>query len=148
MAVVVADEQDVEVDQERLMRLARHVLAAQRVPDDMEVAILLVDETTISELNSTHLHQDGPTDVLAFPIDEPGEAPAGGPAMLGDVVLCPAYVARQAADHGRPFADELAMLTVHGLLHLLGMDHADATQEREMFGLTDQLLSSFADAQH
>lgn len=148
MAVVVADEQEVEVDQQRLLRLARHVLATQRVPDDMEVAILLVDEATIAELNATHLHHDGPTDVLAFPIDEPGEAPAGGPAILGDVVMCPAYVARQAADHGRTFEDELAMLTVHGLLHLLGMDHADATQEREMFGLTDQLLSSFVDVQH
>lgn len=143
MAMLIANEQDVEVDEATLVRLARHVLAQQRVPDDMEVSVLLVDEATMAELNEAHLGQPGPTDVLAFPIDEPGEAVAGGPAVLGDVVLCPAYVEVQAAEHGKSLADELAMLTVHGLLHLLGMDHAEPEEEREMFGLTEKLLATF-----
>ncbi|MEX0592381.1 MAG: rRNA maturation RNase YbeY [Nitriliruptoraceae bacterium] len=141
--MLIANEQDVEVDEATLVRLARHVLAQQRVPDDMEVSVLLVDEATMAELNEAHLGQPGPTDVLAFPIDEPGEAVAGGPAVLGDVVLCPAYVEVQAAEHGKSLADELAMLTVHGLLHLLGMDHAEPEEEREMFGLTEKLLATF-----
>lgn len=144
MAVLVADEQEFTVDDERLARLARHVLAHQRVPEDMEVSLLLVDEDTIAALNAAHLHHEGPTDVLAFPIDEPGEAPEGAPAVLGDVVLCPAYVRAQATEHGRSLDDELAMLTVHGLLHLLGMDHDEPAAQRAMFGLTDDLLASFA----
>lgn len=144
MAVYLTDEQDVDVDDEELLHLARHVLAAERVPDDMELALLLVDRETIAGLNATHLGEDGPTDVLAFPIDEPGEAPPGTPAVLGDVVLCPAVAHEQAAEHGRSAADELRLLTVHGILHLLGMDHADPVEERAMFGRTDELLASYA----
>jgi len=105
--------------------------------------VLLVDAETIAALNEQHLGGDGPTDVLAFPLDEPGETPPGVPAILGDVVLCPAVAAEQAerADHGP--GDEIRMLTVHGLLHLLGMDHASPEQEREMFGRTDELLASY-----
>jgi len=143
VAILIANEQDIAVDEARLVRLARHVLTQQRVPDDMEVSVLLVDEATIAELNEAHLGQPGPTDVLAFPIDEPGEAVTAGPAVLGDVVLCPAYVGLQAAEHGKSLEDELAMLTVHGLLHLLGMDHAEPEEERAMFGLTDELLTTF-----
>jgi probable rRNA maturation factor len=78
--------------------------------------------------------------VLAFPIDEPGESPPAGPAILGDVVLCPAVAHRQAAERGGSPHAELQLLTVHGLLHLLGMDHAEPDEEREMFALTDRLL--------
>ena len=144
VAVYLADEQDVDVDADDLLALARHVLAAQRVPGDMEVALLLVDAPTIAALNGEHLGKDGPTDVLAFPIDEPGEAPPDTPAILGDVVLCPAVAHEQAAGFGRTPADELRLLTVHGILHLLGMDHADPDEERAMFSLTDDLLASYA----
>ncbi len=140
MAVYLADEQSEAVDAEDLLDLARYVLGAQRVPGDMEVALLLVDEATIAGLNETHLGKVGPTDVLAFPIDEPGETPPDITAVLGDVVLCPSVAAAQAPRFQRSAHDELRMLTVHGLLHLLGMDHADPVQEREMFALTDQLL--------
>jgi probable rRNA maturation factor len=144
VAVYLADEQDVDVDDEDLLGLARHVLAARRVPDEMELALLLVDADTIAALNAEHLGGDGPTDVLAFPIDQPGESPPGGPAILGDVVLCPAIAHEQAAGLGRSPADEVRLLTVHGILHLLGMDHADPVEEREMFALTDELLASYA----
>lgn len=144
MAVFLADEQECDVDGDDLVRLARHVLGVRRVPADMEVALLLVDEATIAGLNAEHLGHTGPTDVLAFPIDEPGESPPDSPSVLGDVVLCPAVAYAQASELGREPHDELRLLTVHGLLHLLGMDHADETTEREMFALTDDLLASDA----
>ncbi len=143
MAVFLADEQELDVDGERLLALARHVLGECSVPDDMELALLLVDEATMAELNAEHMGGDGPTDVLAFPIDEPGESPPGGPAVLGDVVVCPAVAARQAAQSSRSTDDEVRMLTVHGILHLLGMDHDTPDEERAMFALTDELLASF-----
>ncbi|MBS3941383.1 MAG: rRNA maturation RNase YbeY, partial [Actinobacteria bacterium] len=105
---------------------------------------LLVDETTIAGLNAQHMGKDGPTDVLAFPIDAPGESPPDAPAILGDVVLCPAVAHEQASGFGRTPDDEVRLLAVHGILHLLGMDHADPEEERAMFGLTDELLASYA----
>ena len=146
MAVYLADEQDLDVDAQDLLALARHVLAERRVPPDMELAVLLVDEDTIAAMNTEHLSKDGPTDVLAFPIDEPGEAPTQGPAILGDVVVCPAVAFAQAEHHGRTGMEELRLLTVHGILHLLGMDHVTPVEEREMFGLTDTLLASYEQA--
>lgn len=142
MAVFLADEQGLEADGEDLVRLARFVLEQRRVPAEMEVALLLVDEDTIAQLNQEHLGHTGPTDVLAFPIDEPGESLPEGPSVLGDVVLCPAVAYEQAPRFGRSPHEELRLLTVHGLLHLLGMDHADPDEERAMFGLTDELLAA------
>lgn len=144
MAVYLADEQEVDVDTDDLLGLARHVLADRGVPDDMECALLLVDETTIAGLNEQYLGKQGPTDVLAFPIDEPGETPPGAPSILGDVVLCPAVAHGQAGSFDRTPHGELRLLTVHGILHLLGMDHATPVEETEMFGLTDRLLASYA----
>ena len=144
MAVFLADEQGFAVDHDQLVALARHVLREEHVPPDMELSLLLVDESTIAGLNAEHMGKQGPTDVLAFPIDEPGESLPDVPAVLGDVVLCPAVAQQQAAEHDRPPAAELALLTVHGILHLLGMDHADPEEERVMFRRTDDLLASFA----
>jgi probable rRNA maturation factor len=144
VAVFLSDEQTHPVDGEDLVALARHVVARQRIPAEMELSLLLVDRTTITDLNRQHMGKDGATDVLAFPIDEPGESPPGPPAILGDVVLCPEVASEQAVTYGRTAQQELQLLTVHGILHLLGMDHADVAQEREMFGLTDELLASYA----
>ena len=146
MAVYLADEQSDAVDVEDLLDLARYVLAAQRVPAEMDVALLLVDRDTIAQLNATHMGRTGPTDVLAFPIDEPGETPPDVPSVLGDVVLCPAVATEQAPRFDRSAHEELRLLTVHGLLHLLGLDHATSEEEREMFALTDRLLAGHADA--
>lgn len=142
MAVFLSDEQTRHVDADDLLDLTRHVLTARRVPEDMEVSILLVDEDTITALNKQHMGSDGPTDVLAFPIDEPGETPPDQPAILGDVVLCPDVCAAQAPRFSRSEHEEMQVLTVHGLLHLLGMDHADPVSEAEMFGLTDELVAA------
>jgi probable rRNA maturation factor len=143
VAVFLADEQTRPVDGDDLVALARHVVHRRRVPEDMEVSLLLVDEPTMTELNRQHMGKDGATDVLAFPIDEPGETPPDAPAILGDVVLCPAVAAGQAPRFGRTPHEELQLLTVHGILHLLGMDHADPESERAMFDLTDELLRSY-----
>jgi probable rRNA maturation factor len=151
MAVFVADEVSTPAegpDVARLQRLALHVLAEQHVPDAMELSILLVDRAAIAELNTKHMGQAGPTDVLAFPIDRPGETLAGEPAMLGDVVLCPEVAAEQASEHGHPLDAELDLLLVHGILHLLGHDHAQAAERRAMFELTDRLLASFRRGGH
>lgn len=144
MAVFVADEQGLDVDADDLADLARHVLRVRGVPMEMELSLLLVDRDTIAQLNATHLGGTGPTDVLAFPIDEPGESPPTGPAILGDVVLCPQVAAEQAPSLSRTPEQELRLLTVHGILHLLGMDHAEPAEERAMFALTDELLASHA----
>lgn len=146
MAVYLADEQSLDVDTDDLLALARHVMAERDVPSDMELALLLVDRDTIAALNQEHLDKQGPTDVLAFPIDEPGETPPGVPSILGDVVLCPAVAHDQAHEFGRTPHDEVRLLTVHGILHLLGMDHATPADEAEMFGLTGDLLASYATA--
>lgn len=142
MAVFLSDEQtDEVVDLEDLVAVAQHVVLQERIPADMEVALLLVDLATMTGLNAQHMGQDGATDVLAFPIDEPGESTPDAPALLGDVVLCPAYARDQAARLGRGLQDELRMLTVHGMLHLLGMDHDSPERERVMFTRTDELLA-------
>lgn len=143
MAVFLTDEQSEAVDAEDLVTLARFALRQQRIPDDMELALLLVDRDAIAALNQQHMGKEGPTDVLAFPIDEPGETPPGPPAVLGDIVLCPAVAATQAAERGHASQDELRLLTVHGILHLLGMDHADPVEEAAMFGRTEELLAAY-----
>jgi len=97
----------------------------------------------MAALNAHHMGEQGPTDVLAFPMDLPGETSAGEPAILGDVVLCPEVAEAQAGAHGQPARAELELLTVHGILHLLGHDHAEPEERDEMFGLTDRLLAAW-----
>lgn len=145
MAVFVADEQtDVEVDVDRLHLLTEFVMADRRVPAAMEVSVLCVDRDAIHALNRTHMGHDRPTDVLAFPLDAPGETAHGEVAILGDVVLCPAVAVAQAGEHGKTPQAEMDLLVVHGLLHLLGHDHAEEAEKALMFGLTDRLLADFA----
>jgi probable rRNA maturation factor len=143
MAVFVADEQTRPVDADRLRRLADFVLADLRVPTVMELSVLCVDRDAITALNEHHMDAEGPTDVLAFPIDMPGETEAGQPSLLGDVVLCPDVAAEQAPAHGTTAEEELDLLLVHGILHLLGHDHAEPEERRAMSSLTDRLLGEF-----
>jgi probable rRNA maturation factor len=161
--VFVADEQNAfAVDVARWASLARHVLDAQGVRDDIEVSVLFVDEATIAELHERFLGRPGPTDVLAFPIDEEperggrspdegGTGPGGSlpsddvvvPLILGDVVVCPTVAARNAADHGVGLDDEIALLVIHGLLHLIGMDHVDDGDAEAMEQRERDLLARF-----
>jgi probable rRNA maturation factor len=123
--VVGADDQDaIEVDVERWVDLARAVLDTEGRTG--ELSLTFVDPDEISTLNAEHLGHDGPTDVLSFPLDDDPEAtPLGVPVLLGDVVICPAVADEQASAHAGTLDDELALLVVHGVLHVLGHDHAD-----------------------
>ena len=141
-----ADEQGAApVDVPRWVDLVRNVLEAEGVTGDAELSLLFVDEDTISELNRRFMHTEGPTDVLAFPIDDPVEAGASGlePLLLGDLVVCPAVAERQAPEHAGSYEDELALLVVHGVLHLLGHDHAEAVEAAAMQARGRDLLQRF-----
>jgi probable rRNA maturation factor len=151
MSIEIANESGVDVDPDAILAVARHALDEMGVNPLAELSILLVDVGYMTELNHRWMDGEGPTDVLAFPMDEgsvdhgPGEAGAE-PALLGDIVLCPEVAAKQAAEAGHTTPDELALLTVHGMLHLLGYDHAEPDEEREMFGLQGRLLESWRGA--
>lgn len=147
MSVEVANESGTPVDEEALSLLARFVLDRLRIHPQAELSVLLVDEAAMSELHVQWMDEPGPTDVLSFPMDElrpprdDDERPV--PGLLGDVVLCPTVAERQAAAAGHTPDDELHLLTTHGILHLLGYDHADPAEEREMFGLQDEIVAEW-----
>lgn len=127
--VLFRDEQRVPVDGRRLVALAARALEVLGV--DAELSLTLVQPERMAELKERAFGVRERTDVLSFPIDDPAD-PGPGPVVLGDVVICPAVADRQARALGRRFDDELATLLVHGILHLLGRDHADAVSERAM----------------
>lgn len=160
--VFVADEQsDEPIDPARWSKLAHQVVVAQGVKGEAEVSLLFVDEGAIAELNQRFLGKPGPTDVLAFPIDEdvvllgsrsadslgpgpsPDVAPSDAPSLLGDVVICPAVARRNAPEHAGTYEDELALLIVHGILHLLGMDHNETEEAEAMERRERELLALF-----
>jgi probable rRNA maturation factor len=149
MTVDLNNESGLEVDSPGLVRLATFALDQLRIHPQAELSVLLVDEATMSSYHSRYLGEDGPTDVLSFPMDEL-RPPAGDEeppeGLLGDIVLCPAVTNRQAAEHGRTPQEESEYLLVHGLLHLLGYDHADPADKAEMFGLKDKLVNAWATA--
>ncbi len=145
----MSNESGVAVDEAAIASVARHVLAAMQVNPAAELSVMVVTTDVMAELHERWMDEPGPTDVMAFPMDElvdesrRPDAPEIGPALLGDVVLCPAFAAAQARKAGHGLADELHLLTVHGVLHLLGYDHGEPDQEREMFGLQNRLLAQW-----
>lgn len=146
MSVEVTNESGMDVPLESLQELVRFSLETLRVNPEADVAIIAVDDKTMAELHMQWMDEPGPTDVLSFPMDElrpprPGDEPVTG--ILGDIVLCPSFATAQAEKAGHGLEAELQLLTVHGLLHLLGFDHAEPDEEREMFGLQDSLLGTF-----
>jgi len=146
MSIDVNNESGIEVDELDLQRVVQYGLDRMRVHPDADVAIVLVDEAAMTELHIQWMDEPGPTDVLSFPMDElrPGTEDAITPAgLLGDIVLCPSVAAAQAAAAGHSTAEELQLLTVHGLLHLLGFDHAEEDERREMFGIQDEILRDY-----
>jgi probable rRNA maturation factor len=146
VSVEVNNESGLEADEPEIVALARHVLAQMRVHPQAELSIVLVDENAMEQLHVQWMDEPGPTDVLSFPMDElrPGvDGEESAPGLLGDVVLCPQVAARQAQQAGHTTQDELLLLTTHGILHLLGYDHAEPDEEREMFGLQRRLLLTF-----
>ncbi len=146
MTIEITNESGVAVDETVLLRLMEHNLAELHVSSDADVAILLVDEGAMEALHVQWMDEPGPTDLLSFPMDElrPGtEDMPTPPGLLGDIVLCPQVAETQAVAAKHSTMDELVLLTTHGLLHLLGFDHAEPEEEREMFGLQKSLITAF-----
>ena len=146
MSIEVLNESGLEFDVRRLSRLARFVMDQMRVHPQAELCIKAVDEDTIAELNEKWMDKEGPTDVLAFPMDElrPGkvnEEPEEG--VLGDLVVAPAVAERQGEEAGHGREAEIDLLTTHGILHLLGYDHAEPDEHAVMFGLQGDLLDKW-----
>jgi probable rRNA maturation factor len=146
MSIEVNNESGHEVDEAEFAALARFVLDAMHLHPQTDLSIMLVDTDVMTDLHIKWMDEPGPTDVLSFPMDElrPGRADEPTPAgLLGDIVLCPEVAAQQALAAGHSTAEELLLLTTHGILHLLGYDHAEPEEEKEMFGLQRQLLLTF-----
>jgi probable rRNA maturation factor len=153
MSIEIANESGSAVDERQLERLARFVLTDLGVHPLVELSIRLVDVEAMTSLHVHFMDEPGPTDVLAFPMDElhdqrdDVESPGAPPTLLGDVVLCPAVAAEQAEQAGHTTETELHLLCTHGILHLLGYDHGDPAEEREMFGEQSRLLACWAENQ-
>jgi probable rRNA maturation factor len=146
VSIDVNDESGENVDAPRLAALARFVLDGLRVHPLAELSVLAVDTATMATLHERWMDEPGPTDVLSFPMDElrPGsEDREPEPGLLGDVVLCPAVARTQAAAAGHSMEEELDLLCTHGILHLLGYDHAEPDDERDMFGRQSELLTGW-----
>ena len=140
------NESGVEVDEQRLVRLARFAMEQLRIHPQAELSILLVDEQTMADYHVRFMDLPGPTDVLSFPMDElrpPSDDEEPPLGLLGDIVLCPTVTAAQAAENGRTPDSEADYLLVHGLLHLLGYDHAEPAEKKVMFDLNDRLVAAW-----
>ena len=146
MSIEINNESGVEVDEQRLVALAIFALDSLRIHPQTELSILLVDTDTMAAYHEKYMDEPGPTDVLSFPMDElrPGtmDRPTP-PGLLGDIVLCPQVAETQAQAAKHSTLDELILLTTHGTLHLLGYDHSEPDEEREMFGLQRELIAAF-----
>jgi probable rRNA maturation factor len=150
MSVEIANETTEAIDLETMRRLAYYVMAEMKVHPEAELAVLFVDEDAMTKLHVEWMDEPGPTDVLSFPMDElrPGnDDKPSDPGLLGDVVICPTVAARQATDAKHSTDDEIRWLLSHGILHLLGFDHAAPAEEQIMFALQRQLVDSFAEAE-
>jgi probable rRNA maturation factor len=157
LTIEINNESGIEVDEPALVRLARFALTELQVHPLAELSMILVDVDAMSALHEEWMDESGPTDVLSFPMDElrPGswrgadpdgrshEEPDEPLPILGDIVLCPEVARKQAETAGHGLADELNMLTVHGILHILGFDHAEPDEEVEMFGRQREILQAW-----
>ena len=146
MSIEVLNETEFALDELELVACARYVMTEMKVHPQADLCLRLVDEDAMETLHVQWMDLPGPTDVMSFPMDElrPGrddDPPEEG--VLGDIVLCPSVAAKQAVDAGHATEEELLLLTTHGLLHLLGYDHAEPDEEKEMFELQRQLLLTF-----
>lgn len=144
--IEVNNESGVEVDELGVLQLAEFALKQLRIHPSAELAILFVDEEAMTDLHVRFMDLPGPTDVMSFPMDElraPGadEEPPRG--VLGDIVICPQFTSAQAPENGREPAEEIEYLLIHGLLHLLGHDHAEPAEKAVMFGLNDQIIADW-----
>ena len=146
MTIEINNESAIEVDLTRVRSLAEHVIGSLRLHPAVDLGIIFVDEEPMTDLKVKWLDEPGPTDVLSFPMDElrPGsDELISDEGVLGDVVICPQVAMKQAATAGHEPINEMLLLLTHGILHLVGFDHAEPEEEKEMFGLQKELLSAF-----
>lgn len=147
MKVVIHDEMNEPPPTKPVRDLAERVLTAEQLPSDTEVSLHFIETARMAELNEAHLGKQGPTDVLSFPLEDltpgsvPESSPDGPPLHLGDVFICPSVVAENAVSFGVGFDDEIALMTVHGILHLLGYDHVDDEDAELMEGRERDILT-------
>ena len=150
MSIEISNESAIEVDTDRVQALATHVRDGLKLHPMVDVGIVFVDEAPMTELHIRWMDEPGPTDVLSFPMDElrPGSEEVPSPeGVLGDIVVCPQVAIKQAEVAGHPVINEILMLVTHGMLHLVGFDHAEPEEEKEMFGLQAELLKAFYEAE-
>ncbi|MEN9872616.1 MAG: rRNA maturation RNase YbeY [Actinomycetota bacterium] len=146
MSIEISNETAIEVDTNRVLALAGFVRDELKLHPGVDLGIIFVDEEPMTELHIKWMDEPGPTDVLSFPMDElrPGSDLVPSPeGVLGDIVVCPQVAAKQAEVAGHPMMNEVLLLVTHGMLHLVGFDHAEPDEEREMFGLQKELLEKF-----
>jgi probable rRNA maturation factor len=145
MSIEIRNESAVKVDEKRVLELASFALDAMRIHPDSELEILFYDEEPMTELHIKFMDEPGPTDVLSFPMDElhPGDDNDLSLGQLGSIVICPTVAIKQAETAGHEPINEMLLLTTHGILHLLGYDHAEPEEHKVMFGLQDQILIKF-----
>jgi probable rRNA maturation factor len=145
MSIEIRNESATTVDEKRILELASFALDAMRIHPDSELEILFYDEEPMTELHIKFMDEPGPTDVLSFPMDElhPGDDNDLSLGQLGSIVICPTVAIKQAEAAGHPAINEMLLLTTHGILHLLGYDHAEPEEHRVMFGLQDEILAKF-----
>ena len=151
MSIEISNESAIDVDTTRVQNLAGFVRDELRLHPMVDVGIIFVDEAPMEELHIKWMDEPGPTDVLSFPMDElrPGSEELPSPeGVLGDIVVCPQVAARQAATAGHQPINEILLLVTHGMLHLVGFDHATPSEEQEMFSLQRQLLEKFYKAEN
>ena len=142
MGIEIANNSGVDCNEDQIVDVAAFALDKMGIHPDSDLGITLVDEDEITKLHIQWMDLPGPTDVLSFPMDElkPFSA-SDGPGIIGDIVICPQFAANQAVSHS--VADEISLLTVHGVLHLLGFDHVEEEEHKVMFGLQDKTLAEW-----
>lgn len=150
MSIELSNESEIELDLDRVHSLAIHVRDELKLHPQVDVGVIFVDEEAMTELHVKWMDEPGPTDVLSFPMDElrPGSDLVPSPeGILGDIVVCPQVAAEQAVKAEHSTIEEILMLVTHGMLHLVGFDHAEPEEEKEMFGLQKQYLASFYESE-
>jgi probable rRNA maturation factor len=142
MGIEIANNSGIACNEDEIIDVAAFALDKMGIHPDSDLGITLVDEDEITKLHVQWMNLPGPTDVLSFPMDElkPFSA-SDGPGIIGDIVICPQFAAKQAVSHST--ADEISLLTVHGVLHLLGFDHVEEEEHKVMFGLQDKTLAEW-----
>jgi probable rRNA maturation factor len=146
MTVEVLNETDFDIAIEKVSSLATFAIAKMKLHPQTDLSIIFVDQSSIAELNKRWMDEEGPTDVLSFPMDElrPGDnSETAADSLLGDIVICPQVAQEQANSANKPVTAEIELLLVHGLLHLLGFDHADEIEHKEMFDLQQKILDEW-----